>query len=197
MKLETYKNPESSFLSIEKDMSIIIDYILKNDNLKKLLFYTSKDALERAKLDTKESLALISKNIKMVPKFEIDKDILNYLVIQFDNFVQNTNNPEFRDNLIEFDILCHFNQWQLNDFKLRPYRIAAELDTILNNKRLTGVGTLEFFTATKINFSEEYAGICLMYKAIHGEEDHKFAPNPNDEQQLIENFNKIFNNDEE
>ena len=37
--------------------------------------------------------------------------------------------------------------------------------------------------------------ICLMYEAIHGEEDRKFMPNPNNEEQFIENFNNIFNDD--
>ena len=46
MKIETYKFPHSSFLAMEKDMSIIIDYILKNERLKKLLFYTTADCLD-------------------------------------------------------------------------------------------------------------------------------------------------------
>jgi len=45
--------------------------------------------------------------------------------------------------------------------------------------------------------TDEYAGLCLMYNAIHGEEDKKFMPNPNDEAQMIENFNKIFNSNDE
>jgi hypothetical protein len=41
--------------------------------------------------------------------------------------------------------------------------------------------------------TDEYAGLCLMYNAIHGEEDKKFMPNPMDEEQFQENFNQIFN----
>ena len=40
MKKETYVYPQSSFLSVEKDMSIICNMIMKNKNLKKLLYYT-------------------------------------------------------------------------------------------------------------------------------------------------------------
>ena len=36
MRLHTYKSPESSFLSLEKDMNIIVDMIMKNDRLKKI-----------------------------------------------------------------------------------------------------------------------------------------------------------------
>jgi hypothetical protein len=53
---------------------------------------------------------------------------MSYLVITFDNFSTNSSNFEFRNNLICFDILCHMDYWQLEDFQLRPFRIAAELD---------------------------------------------------------------------
>ena len=194
MKVETYKYPESSFLSMEKDLGIIINTALKDENLKKLLHYTSRDALSRPKLTEEESLALFNKNIKIVPKLTIDGSVLNYVIVSFDNFTPNTDNPEFRDNVIEFDIICHVDQWQLKDFQLRPYRIAAELDSIFNNQRLTGIGKLQFLGASQIVLSNEYSGLCLMYEAIHGEEDKKFMPNPNDEEQFIENFNGIFNN---
>ena len=193
MKIEGYKYPESSFLSMDKDLSILMDLCLKNNNLKKLLYYTSKDCLDKKQLTEDESLSLINKNIKLVTKLTIDNSVLNYMIISFDGFSPNGTNPEFRDNLIEFDIICHFDQWQLNDFQLRPYRIAAELDSMLNNKRLTNIGKLNFVGANQLILNDEFGGLCLVYAAIHGEEDKKFMPNPNNEQQMIDNFNEIFN----
>lgn len=193
MKKMTYKYPQSSFLSIEKDMEIITNMLIKNDNLKKLLYYTSKDCLSRPKLTEDETLNMFGKNIKQVPKLYVDGSVLNYIIIGFDNFTPNRTNPEFRDNIIEFDIICHFDQWQLSDFKLRPYRIAAEIDSMFNDKHLTGIGTLQFLGANNIILTDEYAGVCLMYTAIHGDEDKKGMPNPMDEEQFIENFNELFN----
>jgi hypothetical protein len=128
-----------------------------------------------------------------VPKLFVDGSVLNYIIISFDNFSSNHTNPEFRDNVIEFDIICHFDQWQMRDFELRPYRIAAELDSMFNNKRLTGIGEIEFLGANQMILTDEYAGICLLYKAIHGEEDSKQAHNPNVEKELNQNFNQMFN----
>lgn len=193
MKLETYTYPKSSFLSTEKDMNIIVNHILKNESLKKLLYYTSKDCLKRPKLSEDESLELFGKNIKIIPKIIVDNSVLNYMIISFDNFSTNNNNPEFRDNFVEFDIICHLDQWELSDFALRPYRIAAEIDSMFNNKHLTGIGTLQFVSANQMLLNEEYAGVCLMYQAIHGEEDKKDIPNLEREKQFIENFNQIFN----
>ena len=192
MKVTTYTYPESSFLSIEKDMNLIVDMLFKNDSLKKMLYYTSKDCMAKPNLTDDETLSLFGKNIKIVPKLTVDNSVLNYVIVSFDNFTPTTN-PEFRDNIIEFDIICHFDQWHLTDFKLRPYRIAAEIDSMFNNKRLTGIGKVEFLGANQIILTDEFAGLCLMYRAVHGEEDKKNMPNPADEEQFLENFDKIFN----
>ena len=173
MKIDGVKKPKSAFLSVEKDMELITRELLKNERFKRLLFYNSKDAMDRPNLTQEESLGLINKNIKIVPKLYVDGSVLSYVIINFDNFTPNGRNPEFRDNVIEFDIICHFDQWQMNDFKLRPYRIAAEIDSMFDGKHLTGIGELEFVGCNQIILTDEYAGICLMYAAIHGEEDKK------------------------
>ena len=45
MKKATYQFPKSSFISIEKDMGTIVDMMLKNNRLKKLLYYNLENCL--------------------------------------------------------------------------------------------------------------------------------------------------------
>ena len=194
MKIQNYIYPKSSFLSAEKDMNIIVDRMMKNDRLKKMLYYTTRDCLDRPRVTDDQALEMFGKNIKIVPKLYVDGSVLNYIIISFDNFMRNATNPEFRDNVIEFDIICHFDQWHMKDFALRPYKIAAELDTMFDEQRLTGIGKLEFIGANQIILTDEYAGLCVMYKAIHGEEDKKGTLNPADQKELDSNFNAMFNN---
>ena len=193
MKISNYNFPKSSFLSVDKDMSIITDYLMKNNRLKKLLYYTSKDCLEKDNLTEDQTIEMFGKNIKIVPKLQVDGSVLNYIIVSFDNFTGNRTNPEFRDNIIEFDIICHFDQWQLQDFQLRPYKIAAEIDSMLDGQKLTGIGKLEFLGANQMILTDEYAGLCLLYSAIHGEDDKIDAPKEADELDIIKNFNDIFN----
>ena len=193
MRIVNYEFPHSSFLSVEKDMELITNKILKNERLKKLLYYTTKDALNKPEIGQDASLELFGRNIKIVPKLSIDNSILNYIIISFDNFIPNATNPEFRDNIISFDVICHFDQWQLKGFSLRPYKIAAEIDSMFNGKHLTGIGELEFLGANQLVINDEFAGFSLMYQAIHGEEDKKNLPNPIENDEFEKEFNKIWN----
>lgn len=193
MKIVNYEFPHSSFLSVEKDMEIITNKILKNERLKRLLYYTTKDALDKPNIGEDASLELFGKNIKNMPKLYIDDSVHNYLLINFDTFSPNATNPEFRNNIVSFDIICHFDQWPLQGFSLRPYRIAAELDSMFNNKYLTGIGKLEFLNGNRFALDDEFAGITLNYLTIHGEEDKRNLPNPIENDKFIEEFNKTWN----
>ena len=194
MRIDGYHIPKSSFLSMEKDTGIIINEMLKNNRLKKLLYYTTNDAMEKPNLTEDESLSLLGTNIKIVPKLYVDGSVLNYVLINFDNFIP-SENPEFRDNTIQFDIICHFDQWNLKDYALRPYKIAGEIDSMFNLKKLTGIGYLEFMGATQIVLTDEFAGLCLIYRTVHGGEDEKYMPTYPDknsgkikEEQFIKEF---------
>jgi hypothetical protein len=42
-------------------MNIIVDRIMKNERLKKMLYYTSKDCLDRPRLTEDETISLFGK----------------------------------------------------------------------------------------------------------------------------------------
>ena len=174
-------------------MEVITYKILQNERLKRLLYYTTKDALDRPNITEDASLELFGKNIKNIPKLQFNKEVLNYINIHFDGFVPNDTNPAFRDNIIVFNIVCHFDQWNLKGFSLRPYKIAAEIDSMFNNQRLTGIGKLEFLGMNQKVYNDEFAGLNMIFLAIHGDEDKKNLPNPIENDNFIEELNKTWN----
>ena len=121
MKIERYKAPKSSFLSVDKDIATIENMFLSNDRLKRLLFRTNKDPMSAENLTEDETIHLLTDfYIRTAPKIKIDGKVLNYIIIQFDNFVP-TSNPEFRDNVISIDIICHYDQWHIANNRLNYF----------------------------------------------------------------------------
>ena len=176
---------DSSFLSCEKDSELILKRLFVesrpySDELKRLLLINTKDCLDdRTNPVYKEKIANTSiadmmdqGYIRLKPQltFGENQQVKSYIVLSYDNFTQ-TSNDQFRDCMIEIDILCHIDTWDLGNFRQRPIKIMGYIDGILANNRLTGIGTLEFAGAKEIVLSEELAGYCLMYRAVHGSDD--------------------------
>ena len=199
MKIISYSFPKSSFLAVEKDMELLVNLFMKNDRLLKLLYYDVPDALSKPPVPQEEALKMFGSQIKIVPKLKVDQPEFCYVIISFDNFTPNMTNTAYRDNIISFDIVCHFDQWSLKDFSLRPYKIAAELDSMLNDKKLTGIGTIQFLGASQIVLSDEFAGLTLMYQTIHGYdgEDSINAMNPKEQEDIDSNWNNLYNTPDE
>jgi len=175
----------SSFLSCEKDTELIVRKLLVDskpysDELKRLLLINTKDCLDDrtnpaylAKIRSMSVADMIDEGyIRCKPKLQLEEnqEVMSYILISYGNFSP-TSNDHFRDCTIEIDIICHTDVWDLGNFRQRPIKIMGYIDGILNKSRLTGIGTLEFVDADMIVLSEELSGYCLMYRAVHGDDD--------------------------
>lgn len=177
-------NFKSTFLSCEKDQEAIwkklfIDNKRYADILKRLLVINDKDCLDKSKKQYNHILEEVDMQylrdngyIRVIPKLDAGEheEVKSYIILEFDDFVP-TENPEFRDCVISFTIICQLDYWDLEDYKLRPHQIAGYIDGILDNSRLSGIGTLQFLGASQIVLNEYLGGIVLRYVATHGGDD--------------------------
>lgn len=199
MRIETYSFPKSSFLALDKDINLLVNLFFKNERLKKLLYYNVPDALDQPNVPQEKALEMFGKQIKIIPKLKVDQPEFCYIVINFNDFGPNATNPSFRDNTIAFYIVCHFDQWRLQNFAIRPYKIAAEIDSMINNKRLSGIGKINFVGANQFVLSDEFAGFLLLYETSHGYqgEDSIKAMDPKEQEDINFNWNQMFNQSNE
>ena len=177
---------QSSFLSCEKDTEAIIKKLFVesrpySDLLKRLLVINTKDCLNDM---TNPKYLEILKNtsvqdlhdkgyLRFSPKIELgeNEEVKSYIRISYDHFTP-SKNPQFRDCIVEIDIICHPEYWDLGNYRQRPIKIAGYIDGILNNNKLSGIGTLQFAGCNEIILDENLAGYCLMYMAVHGSDDY-------------------------
>ena len=187
MRIDGIKKIESSFLSCEKDVETILRKLFIEDprggaDLRRLLILNTKDCLDNREseifkktIQDKGSVSLLIQNgyIRLAPKIAMPEheEVKSYILISFDNFTPNAKNPKFRDCTITFDIICHTDYWDLGNFRQRPIKILGYIDGLLNNARLSGIGTLNFMGANQLILNEQLSGYTLMYRAVHGSDD--------------------------
>ena len=177
----------SSFLSCEKDAETIVKKLFVDskpysDMLKRLLLINTPDCLndmtnpkylEKIKNTSIQDLH-DQGYLRFPPKILLGENeaVKSYIRISFDNFTPNRENPHFRDCIVEIDIICHPEYWELGNFRQRPLKIAGYIDGILNENKLSGIGTLNFAGCNEILLDENLSGYCLMYRAVHGSDDY-------------------------
>ena len=155
----------SSFLSCEKDLETILRKLFVesqpySNELKKLLVINTKDCLDNKTSIVYQnaikdmSLAKLREKgyIKIEPKIKMPEheEVKSYLIFSFDNFQTNKENPQFRDCNVYIDVLCHTDYWDLGNFRTRPLKICGYIDGILNNTRLSGIGTFQFASCNEL-----------------------------------------------
>lgn len=179
-------NFNSSFLAFEKDIETILRKLFIESNpysevLKRLLVINTKDCLDNADSPAiKEklknmSLAKLRQEgyIKLEPKIAMPEheEVKAYIIMSCDNFTPNDTNTYYRDCTVSFDIICHLDYWDLGNYRIRPLKIAGYIDGILNEAKLSGIGTFNFLGCSELVLNEDLAGYTLIYRAVHGNDD--------------------------
>lgn len=174
------KNFSSTFTSISTDQETIWRKLLVeskpySDKLKKLLIINTPNCLDPTQEQFQRKInqytikdMIDNQYIKVIPKlsFGEHEEVKSYVLLEFDDFTP-TSNPQYRDCVISFSIICHLDYWDMNDYKLRPWEIAGYIDGILNGEKLSGIGTLQFLGASQLVLNEYLGGVLLRYVATN------------------------------
>ena len=175
---------KSSFLSCEKDAETILRKLFiesrpYSDYLKRLLVVNTSDCLDanntiyQKKVEEMTVSNLMENGyVQLVPKILMPEheETKSYIILTFDSFVP-SGNPQFRDCIVSFDVICHTDCWDIGDYRLRPFKIVGYIDAILNNSKLSGIGTLNFMGCKQLLLNQELGGYSLNYIATHGSDD--------------------------
>lgn len=161
MALETQRH----FTAMGENTFLIANKLMQNQKLCRLLKYQVRDPLDKNKYKDVDGSDLINKQILIVPKIYDDStEKMSYVTAIFDSFIVNTLNPEFKISTLRFDIACPYDEWLLNERSLRPYLIMQEIDTMFNEAKMVGIGTLQFHRADNLTLSPWIGGYSMLYK---------------------------------
>ena len=201
MRVDTIstKTIYSSFLSCERDTEEILKLLFVksrpySDKLKRLLIINNPDCLNEKnekyqQLIDSKPLSVLRKEgyVRLNPKIARKEfeNIKSYILIIFDNFSPNRIDPKFLDCTIKFNIICYDDEWDLQDFQVRPIVIAGYIDGILNsvsnsnqilkrqrnNVKLSGMGNYKLLGCNFAALNQDISVYTLSYRAVHFTED--------------------------
>lgn len=193
----------SSFFSCEKDTQTILKELFVksrpySDYLKRLLIINNPDCLDKNNqdyqkmIDSKPLSILRSEGyVRTNPKIARKQfeNIKSFILLTYDNFSPNSVDSKFMDCTLNFDIICYDDEWDLNNFQIRPIMIAGYIDGILNslsddnriawqnrgsnNIKLSGMGQYSFLGLNLVVLNEDISMYTLSYRALHFTEDKK------------------------
>ena len=194
----------SSFFSCAQDTQTILKELFVksgqySDKLKRLLVINNPDCLDKNNqnyqdlIDSKP-LSVLRKEgyVRTNPKIARKEfeNIKSFILLTFDNFSSNAVDPKFLDCTVNFDIICYDDEWDLDNFQIRPIAIAGYIDGILNslsdnNKidwqnrssssrvKLSGMGEYYFLGLNLVVLNEDISMYTLSYRALHFTQDRK------------------------
>lgn len=153
-------------------IGIIGEYLLKNQNLCKLLYYYPEDKEPNynplIQKDIDDTTSLMFTHIYPVPKLPdaVTKQ-QTYLTVTLTGGNSVDFNTGFKKVNVQFDIICHLKAWTIKN-GFRPYSIASELDKMFNNQPLTIpiVNKSQYYGFRTKDYSSYYYGIQLIYEFI-------------------------------
>jgi hypothetical protein len=135
--------------------------MITSQNLCKYLQYTSKDPLSEP--DIADTSTLLFNRIFPVPKLPSTEDAGSFLTVIFEDIRLGNQNPNFKNSLISFRIICHIDEWRMNG-ALRPYALMNEIDELFNDQNVVGIGKMKFDRSTFLYANAKYMGYRLDYK---------------------------------
>jgi hypothetical protein len=163
----TLKQTHSSvnFSQMGRDLQIIMEKLVTNNNIAKLLYYGEKEALSQPDLDADTRLAMVNDYIRVTPVLAKDTEAKNYIIIQFDNFSPSPADPmTYKEFILTFGIFCNSQSWILDNYQLRPYAIMNEIDKMFNMSKLNSSGPINFIGANSLIINENLLGFSISYR---------------------------------
>jgi hypothetical protein len=144
----------------------ILQALLSNDNLMKLLYYNTSDALMKPNLTQEQKIAMIYNRI--FPYSFISNTVteeVSYINMSFRNFRQIPNSRVYQAGKIYFLINCHKNIWR-TDFGLRPLCIMNEILETFTNSKTAGLGELRFSSSDECAYDKDLCGFYVAFDII-------------------------------
>jgi len=149
---------------LDDQLQRVLVSFLQSENICKLLYYNTPDALSLPIVD--DAFSLLSTRIYTQTFHPPTSEESTYITVFFDNFDAVSENPYLKRGRLFINVMTHRALWNI-DGGLRVIKIMAEIDKILNRNRVTNSITKDFFKSARYHpISDLYNSYDISYTNI-------------------------------
>jgi hypothetical protein len=113
---------------IGRNARLIIERLLANDRFVNLLYYTEPNPFDQPNLTNEQKRQLVyNKYLLFVPRIDHKETAHSIVSMRVVNGLTNSQNNEFRNIHIGFEIFVPLSEWIIKDENLRPFAIMGEI----------------------------------------------------------------------
>lgn len=127
-----------------KNLQKIVNRLLANDELVKLLYYEQNDPMDQPALSTEmKEREVFEKLIKTVPRVGTKDTAKSVIVVYVQKAGKISGNKEFKNVRILVDVIVPLTQWYIIDTNFRPFAILGQVQSSLDDKTVNGLGKIQ------------------------------------------------------
>lgn len=142
----------------------IMKKLLSNQNLLKLLVNTDLDPLNHAdEIDPYKEIK--NKFIKVVPlMLKEDLTTKSKVVLFYDQGELVSDNSDNENIILLVNVYCPFTEWLIAGDTLRPFAIMSEIRKSIQDKRINGLGELQYLGFELSTLTEEMGCYSMRFR---------------------------------
>ena len=159
---------------VEQTLAGIKNKLLGNEEIRKLLFHDSNNALNMT-APTKQE---VDDYITLKPIFDFENkegyahnSVINIYTTQI---IPDTEIKKI-SGVIQINVVCNEEKWELIESKIRPIQLCNQIIKLINGCKFAASNKLEFDTMTDLIISKTLFGYALLFSLTDGSgEKEKF-----------------------
>ena len=133
-----------NYREIGENLQKIVNRLMANDTLVKLLYYNDADPLKYENLTEDEKRKeIFNKLIRIIPKVTAKETTRSVIAIRITSGNTISSNKEFKVINIAIEVFVPWDQWIFKSTNLRPFAILGEIQDSLNGKTINGLGKID------------------------------------------------------